>query len=216
MTKRKIALFGGTFDPIHLGHTRVADEATKHIGADKIVFIPAKCSPLKGFTPSASDDDRFAMIALAIAGNKNFELSGYELKKMQPSYTLETIRQFQADYGSETEIYWLVGADSIDDLPHWYRIIELIDECNLSVMYRAGYKPPDFSKFKALWGFERIEKLQLSVIQTPLIDISSTEIRDRLAAGSDVTNMLHPTVAEYIRIHGLYQLKDKDNTHRCE
>jgi len=209
MAKRKIALFGGTFDPIHLGHTGIAVEAVKHIGAEKIVFVPAKRSPLKGFSPCASDEDRFAMIALAIAGNKNFELSDYELKRPEPSYTLQTVRQFQADYGSETSIYWLIGADSIDDLPHWYRIVELIDECNISAMYRAGCKPPDFSKFEAIWGPERVEKLQRNVIQTSLIGISSTEIRDRLARGLDVTDMLHPAVADYIRKRGLYQTKAK-------
>jgi len=209
MTQRKIALFGGTFDPIHLGHTTVTDYAAEHIGAEKTVFIPAKRSPLKDLFPEASNEDRFAMIALATAGNKKFQLSDYELKKPGPSYTLETVRQFQTDYGSGTLIYWLVGADSIDELSHWYGIIELIDECNLSVMHRAGCKPPDFAKFEALWGSGRVEKVQRNVIQTPLIDISSTEIRKRLAAGQDVTDMLHRPVADYIRKHGLYQSKAK-------
>ena len=75
MGERKIALLGGTFDPIHLGHTAIAAEAVKHVGAEKIVFIPAKRSPLKGFFPVASDDDRFRMIALAIANQKGFEIS---------------------------------------------------------------------------------------------------------------------------------------------
>jgi len=207
MAKRKIALFGGTFDPIHLGHTGIAAEAVKLIGADKIIFVPAKRSPLKGFSPCASDEDRFAMIALAIAGNKHFELSDYELKRPEPSYTLQTVRQFQANYGSKTSIYWLIGADSIDDLPHWYKIKELIDECNLSTMYRAGFEPPNFSKFKTLWGRRRVEKLQQNVIKTSLIDISSTEIRNRFAAGQDVTNMLSPAVADYILKHNLYKTK---------
>ena len=211
MSKRKIALFGGTFDPIHLGHTTVASDAAEHIGAEKINFIPAKRSPLKNFFPEASDDDRLAMIALAIAGNKCFQPSDYELKKAQPSYTLETVRQFQADYGSDALIYWLVGADSIDELPHWYGIIELIDTCILSVMYRAGCEPPNFAKFKAILGSGRVEKLQRNVIQTSLIDISSTEIRNRLASGRDVTDMLHPSVADYIRKHGLYQSKSNLN-----
>jgi len=207
MAKRKITLFGGTFDPIHLGHTTVAANAAKHIGAEKIVFIPAKRSPLKNFFPKASDDDRLTMIALAIAENKNFQLSDYELNKPEPSYTLETVRQFQAEYGLATHIYWLTGADSIDELPHWYGIVELIDACILSVMYRAGCEPPDFAEFKAIWGSERVEKLQKNVIKTPLIDISSTEIRNRLAVGEDVSDILHPSVADYIRKHGLYQSK---------
>jgi nicotinate-nucleotide adenylyltransferase len=98
-----------------------------------------------------------------------------------------------------------MGADGIDELPLWYGIAELIDECNLSVMYRAGCEPPDFAKFKTLWGRQRIEKLQKNIIQTPLIDISSTQIRNRLTAGLDVTDMLAPPVADYIRKHSLYR-----------
>ena len=205
MAKRKLVLFGGTFDPIHLGHTAVAAIAVEHIGAEKNVFIPAKRSPLKAFFPKATDNDRAAMIALAIAGYKNFQLSDYELKKPQPSYTLETVRKFQADYGADTSIYWLIGADSVDELPGWYKIAELIDECNLCVMYRAGCNRPDFTQFTAIWGSGRVEKLQRNIIQTPLIDISSTEIRNRLASERDVTEMLHPPVADYVRKHGLYR-----------
>ena len=207
MAKRKIALFGGTFDPVHLGHTTVAAGAARHIGAEKIIFIPAKRSPLKGFLPKASDNHRLKMIALAIAEQKSFEVSDYELKKPAPSYTLDTIKQFQTEYGSDTLIHWLVGADSIDDLTYWHQIVELIDACNLTTMYRAGCKPPNFDKFEALWGPQRIEKLRQNIIQTPLIDISSTEIREGLAAGRDVTDMLHPAVADYIHKHGLYQSK---------
>ena len=205
MVKRKIALFGGTFDPIHLGHTAVAADTAKMIGAEKIIFVPAKRSPLKGFFPKAGDSDRFKMISLAIAHNKNFQVSDYELKRPAPSYTLETVRKFQGDYGGETSIYWLIGADSINELQLWYGITELIDECNLSTMFRAGCKPPNFAKFADIWGPDRVEKLQQNVIKTSLIDISSTEIRNRLAAGDNVTDMLHPDVADYIRKHGLYQ-----------
>jgi len=209
MAKRKIALFGGTFDPIHLGHTAVAAAAAEYIGAEAIVFVPAKCSPLKNSFPEASSDDRLQMIALAIADNKSFQMSDYELKRSKPSYTLETVKRFQTDYGSDTSIYWLIGADNTDDLPRWYRIVELIDECNLSVMYRAGCEIPDFTKFKDSWGTHRVEKLQKNIIETPLIDISSTQIRSRLVAGRDVTDMLSPFVADYIRKHNLYQSKVK-------
>jgi len=209
MAKRKIALFGGTFDPVHLGHTAVAADAAEHIGAEKIIFIPAKRSPLKGFLPKASDVHRLKMIALAIAEQKSFEVSDCELKKPAPSYTLDTIKQFQAEYGSDTLIHWLIGADSIDDLTYWHQIVELIDACNLTTMYRAGCKAPNFAKYEAIWSRRHVEKLQRNVIKTSLIDISSTEIRNRLAAGHDVTNMLTPAVADYIRKHGLYQSKTK-------
>jgi nicotinate-nucleotide adenylyltransferase len=204
MAERKIALFGGTFDPIHLGHTAVAAAAGEHIGADKVVFVPAKRSPLKAFFPEAGDEDRLAMIALAIAGNSSFDLSDYELKKQGPNYTLETVRHFQKLFGDNTLLYWLAGADSLEDLPHWYGITELIDECNLAVMHRGGLEPPDFSKFQSVWVTSRVEKLQRNIIKTPLIDVSSTEIRRRLSAGRDVCGMVCPKVLQYIRERQLY------------
>ncbi|MEJ2702220.1 MAG: nicotinate (nicotinamide) nucleotide adenylyltransferase [Sedimentisphaerales bacterium] len=198
-------MFGGTFDPIHLGHTTVARAAAEHIRAEKIIFVPAKRSPLKGFLPRASDHDRLRMIALAIADEERFEVSDYELSKPAPSYTVETVERFQKDYGGETSIHWLVGADGIDDLVYWYKIVELIDACNLTTMYRAGCEPPNFAKFEDIWGRRRVEKLQQNVVQTPLVDISSTEIRNRIASGRDVTDLLHPAVADYIRKKELYR-----------
>jgi len=208
MVRRKIALFGGTFDPIHLGHTTVAAEAAGCIGAEKIIFVPAKRSPLKGFLPRANDNQRLEMIRLAIGGEKNFQVSDYELKRPAPSYTLATVRKFQADYGSNTSIHWLIGADSIDDLTYWHKITELIDACNLTTMCRAGCEPPNFTKFEEIWGRKRIEKLQRNIIRTSLVDISSTKIRDLIAKNDDFTKMLHPAVVDYIRKNGLYQSKE--------
>jgi len=204
MTVKNIALFGGTFDPVHLGHTAVAS-ALEQFGIDKIVFIPTKRSPLKTASPYASDNDRLAMITLAIDGHEKFELSGYEIKKPEPSYTLETVRYFKTLYGGESEICWLMGADSLGDLRRWYKIVELIDECKICTMYRAGFEPPDFSKFEIAWGPSRVEKLQNNIVPTPLIDISSTEVRKRLAAGESVDGLLHPDVIRYIEDRKLYR-----------
>ncbi len=209
MLGQKIALFGGTFDPVHLGHTEVAADAAEQIGADKVVFLPAKRSPLKGFLPKGGAEHRLAMIALAITENEKFEVSDFELNKPAPSYTLETVRRFQLDYGSAGSIYWLVGADGVDDLQHWHAIEELIDACNLCTMCRAGSEPPDYAKFEGLWGRRRVEKLRKKVIRTPLVDVSSTEIRRRLAANEDVADMLHPAVADYIRRHALYRRQNQ-------
>ena len=204
MARRRIVLFGGTFDPIHLGHTIVACDAAKQIGAEKLIFVPAKRSPLKGFLPKASDDDRLEMISLAIAGQDDFEVSDFELRKPAPSYTLETVERFRSEYGEETSLYWLIGADAVDDLVYWHKIVELIDACNLATMYRAGLEPPDFVKYEAVWGRERVEKLRRNVLQTSLIEISSTEIRKRLAEGRDASRMLDKAVLGHIRQHRLY------------
>ena len=207
MAKIKIALFGGTFDPVHLGHTIVASAAAEHIGAHKVIFVPAKRSPLKGATPKATGSERLDMIKLAIADNPGFQVSDRELKKTMPSYTLDTVREFQEQLGPDTSIYFLVGADTVDELSYWYKILDLIDQCNFSVMFRAGCTTPDFTKFAKLWGSQRVEKMRKNIIETPLVNISSTGIRNRLAQGLNVDEMLAPPVAEYIKKHRLYQAR---------
>ncbi len=204
MMIRKVALFGGTFDPIHLGHVAVARSVGAQIQAERVIFIPAKCSPLKGFFPIASDADRLAMIRLALQGQETFDVSDWELQRAAPSYTLETVRHFQSLYGRETQLHWLIGADAINDLIHWYKIDELVDACHLTVMYRGGYGAPTFDKYVSSWSAEKIEKLRTNVVQTPSIEISSTEVRRRLASGTDVQDLLHPDVIDYIRRHHLY------------
>jgi nicotinate-nucleotide adenylyltransferase len=205
MTRRNIALFGGTFDPIHLGHTRVAEAAAQQIEAERVVFIPAKCSPLKGFLPNATDEDRLRMIELAIRDNARFCVSDCELRRPAPSYTLDTVKYFQQEYGADTSLYWLLGADSVNDLLLWHRIEELIDVCHLAVMVRGGYEKPSFDRHREALGAERVEKLRRDVIETPAIEISSTEVRKRLADGQDVSDLLDPKVEQYIRQRGLYR-----------
>jgi nicotinate-nucleotide adenylyltransferase len=205
MATQRLALFGGTFDPIHRGHTRVAEAALERIDAEKLIFVPARISPLKGFFPFASDSDRLRMIELAVAGHERFAVSDCELRRRAPSFTLDTVRQFQREYGPNTAIHWLLGADGVGDLVHWYKIEELIDECHLTTMRRPGYPAPDFDRFTPFWGPQRVAKLKADVIETPLIDISSTEVRRRLVAGEEVADMLHPDVIQYIRAHNLYR-----------
>lgn len=209
MKQRKTALLGGTFDPVHLGHVTVAGYVAQYIGVEKIIFIPAKRSPLKSSLPAASGNHRIKMISLATAENEIFQVSDYELNRPAPSYTFQTVSHFQKELGSDCLLYWLVGADCIDELPHWYRITELIERSNLTIMCRAGFKEPDFSRFAGILSAGCIKKLQENVINTPLVDISSTEIRKRLATGLDAAGMLHPAVEEYIRKHKLYRPPDR-------
>lgn len=200
----KVILFGGTFDPIHYGHLRVADCACEQIGAQEVVLIPARRSPHKESLPIADGFERVEMISLAIAGKKKFRVSDCELKRAKPSYTLDTVRYFRAEYGEEVQVCWLVGADAVRDLADWYGIRELLDECNLCVMFRAGFGRPDFGSLGGVLGPGRVAKLERNVVQTPLIDINSTEIRRRLACGGDVSDMLEPKVLAYIQEKGLY------------
>ena len=204
--KKKIILFGGTFDPVHVGHIRVAEYAAEQIAAHNVIFIPAGQSPHKNLLPIASGEHRIEMIRLAIAGHHKFCLSDCELKRPQPSYTLDTIMDFRSRYGTNTRIYVLIGADMLHDLDKWYCICDLIDACNLSVMLRGGTEEPDFDRFEKTLGHQRVEKLKADMISTPLIDISSSEIRQKLAEGADVNDMLDADVLAYIRKNRLYSL----------
>lgn len=204
MKKNTIALFGGSFDPIHVGHITVAAHAAKQLRAQKVIFIPAKRSPLKHAQPCATDEDRLAMIECATRKYPSFLVSDYELKRPAPSYTLHTVRHFLATSPAGASIYWLLGADSVKELPYWHGINELMQACQLAVMYRAGIDPPDFSAFSSLWGKQQTALLQRNVIKTPLVHASSTEIRSGLARGEAVNEMLDPAVLAYIKEKRLY------------
>ena len=202
---KKIALFGGTFDPIHNGHIQVAQYAANEIDAEKVILIPAKRSPHKKAMPIAGAEDRIKMISLAIADKSAFEISDCEIRRPDPSYTLETINYFRSKYPPDTKLYWLIGADSLKDLVKWYKIRDLMDICQICVMFRAGFEKPSFDKFIPVFGLEHVEKLVENVIEAPLIEISSTDIRGKIASGQNVEKLVHPDVLKYIIENNLYK-----------
>jgi len=205
----KIILFGGTFDPVHTGHIVVAEAAAEKIGASMVSLIPARRSPHKEQKPAAPDNDRIAMLKLAVAGKSLFQISPVELNRAEPSYTIDTIRYFRRRLGPDCRLYWLIGADMLKDLPKWYKINELLNECNISVMYRGGFGRPDFDTLAGKLNAENIEKLRQNMIETPLIEISSTDIRQKISQNQDVSKFLHPDVLDYIKTHRLYLPSDQ-------
>ncbi len=201
-------MFGGTFDPVHRGHLQVARAALAYLGADHIVFIPAAQSPHKQKPPVASGKERAEMIARALSDQPGVSVSDCELHRPRPSYTLDTVLYFRNQLGPEVALFWLVGADAVSDLPRWHRVDELLDAADIAVMYRAGYPKPDFGECRSAFSAPQIERLRKNVVPVPLIDISSTEIRRRLAAGKEVAHMLPPDVHAYIQSHRLYRPGD--------
>lgn len=202
--ENSILLFGGTFDPIHNAHVRVAECVGKHLNVHRVIFVPVRRSPHKKLTPVASDIERFEMIGLAIAGMPQFSVSDCELKRSEPSYTIDTIKYFRGLLGDDVRLCWLVGADGVKDLLFWHRIKELIDLCDLTIMLRGGFDRPDFSCLEGVLGAERVEKLKAKQVETPLIELSSTEIRQRLSCGEDVSEFVGVDVMRYIAQKGLY------------
>ena len=202
---KTIILFGGSFDPIHIGHVEVARASLEKLNAEKVIFIPAKRSPHKYDDPGASAQDRIEMVTLAIENEKVFRVSPCEVTRAEPSYTLDTLKLFRQEYPADTDICFLIGADTITDLHKWYKVEELMSLCRFCTMYRGGLNRPDFSILKGVFSSERIDQLQNDIIETPLYDISSTEIRKRLAQGQSADEFLNPKVAQYIKINNLYQ-----------
>ena len=206
-TKHVVILFGGSFDPIHNGHLSVAAYAFEHLRADRLFFIPARRSPHKSAGPSADGQARSEMIRRAISGKEGFSVSDCELQRPEPSYTFDTVRQFRDQFGSDADLFWLIGADAINDLDKWYRIDELLGLCRLCIMYRGGLKRPDLQRLIPIFGATRVRQLENDVLPTPLIDASSSEIRSRIASGKPVDELLPEKVAAYIQKEGLYTEK---------
>lgn len=204
----KIILFGGTYDPVHIGHIEVAQSAAGAIGASKVILIPARRSPHKEQKPAAPDNDRIAMLKLAIAGKSVFQISPVELNRAEPSYTIDTIRHFRQKFGPDCQLYWLIGADMLKDLPRWYKINELFKECTICVMNRGGFDRPDCGSLTAKLGKEAVEKLRQNQIETQFIEISSTDIRQKLLDSKEAGQYLHPEVLDYIKTHRLYTATD--------
>ncbi len=202
--RRSVILFGGTFDPIHNGHLTVALFAGAHLHADRIIFIPARRSPHKKDAPIADDVSRLTMIHLAIMGKGCFGVSDCELTRPEPSYTIDTVAHFRCEYGPQADLFWLIGADMVAGLPHWHRITELLAACRLCIMYRGGMDKPDLTPLVSHFGQEAVARLENDVLPTPLVDISSTDIRTRIAAGQPVADLVPPLVLHYIGKNRLY------------
>ncbi|MCI0499491.1 MAG: nicotinate (nicotinamide) nucleotide adenylyltransferase [Planctomycetales bacterium] len=201
--RQKIILFGGSFDPIHTGHLRVAQHTQQALDAQQLIFIPARRSPHKRRL-EADGVHRLAMIRLAIVGLAGIGVSDCELCRPEPSYTLDTVRIFRRQVGPEAVLFWLIGADQLEDFDKWYRVSELLENCRVCVMMRAGYPRPDIRRFSGVFSDAQIARLEKDAIHTPEIPLSSTDIRRQLACGHVLPEALPPAVAAYIKEHRLY------------
>ena len=183
---KKIAIYGGTFDPIHHGHLIVAREALERLGAEEVIFIPARVSPLRKTAPIAKDEIRLLMIQAAIENEPGFAVDDCELRRPSPSYTIDTVEQIRQRKGDAT-IYCLIGEDNVDKLTKWRRFADLGKMVRFVVLDRSGQQPHH----------------DYPVIRRK-IDISATEIRKRVATGRSIRYFVPPGVEEIIRHEKLY------------
>ncbi len=204
MAEQRIGLLGGTFDPIHFGHLLLAVHSYEELDLDRVIFVPSRLPPHKS-QPVAEAADRLEMVRLALADDERFLVCDCELGRAEPSYTIETVRQLQSSLGSDAHLFWLIGSDMAEDLPSWQKIGELVELIEIIVVGRAGQDQPDYSLLEPTLTAEQIKRLRAQAIDLPLIDISSTQIRERIGAGQSVRYLLPRVVEEYITEHKLYR-----------
>ncbi|MFH0847259.1 MAG: nicotinate-nucleotide adenylyltransferase [Chloroflexota bacterium] len=202
----KIGVLGGTFDPPHLGHLRLAEAVRLKLGLDEVLFVPAGVPYLKegdrAITPA---EHRVAMVRLAIKDYPHFRLSLTEVERPGPSYTVDTIAELRKDLKEGDELFFILGWDNLLALPGWREPPRLVKLCKLVAMPRAGYPVPDLKALdKVIPGIA----LRTTVLFSPVINISATVIRERVARGLSVSQLVPEAVAEYIKKHQLYQKID--------
>ncbi len=205
-TRRKTILFGGTFDPVHNGHLIVARAVAESVGAGRVLLIPTGVNPLKP-APVATDKQRLAMLQLATAADALFEISDAELRRKPPSFTIDTIEKLPRLQDERLSL--VIGADMLAELPKWRRVDDLLELVEVIVACRPPWTAEkthrEIAELAGRLKPEQIERLGQSVVATPLIDISSTDIRRRIAAGQSVRYLIGESVRAYIDEHRLYR-----------
>jgi len=189
-TKKRIGIYGGTFDPVHHGHLILAREALETLKLEKLIFVPATVSPLKD-APIASAQMRLSMLRAAIEGETGFALDDCELRRPPPSYAIDTVEEIRKRE-SNAEIYYLIGEDNVPELSHWHRFEDLRTLVRFVVLDRTGLNT----------------KHDYDVVHRK-IDISATDIRNRVASGRSIGYLVPVTVENIICQQKLYREKEK-------
>ena len=184
----RIGVFGGTFDPVHVGHLAIALAALESVPLDRVLFVPIRRSPLKDRDPLASTADRVAMLETAIASEPRFALSRAELEREGVSYTVDTLEELR----SQGELFLILGSDALADLARWRAPDRIRELATILVAARPGAPEPD-----AMHGARTFD--------APRLDISSRELRARAARGMSLRYLVPDAVWEHIKRHGLYR-----------
>ena len=208
------AFFGGTFDPIHYGHLRPVEALAQEVGLDQVTLLPNHVPPHRP-QPEANAQQRLAMVELAIAGNPLFTLDDRELHRTTPSYTVETFETIRKERGAALPLAFIIGQDSLLTLHKWHRWQDLLHVCHLLVLARPGYhQQMDTPELQRWLEQHRITDATLLSRQphgfiyladTPLLEISATEIRQRRHQGISCDDLLPRPVQRYIELQGLYR-----------
>lgn len=202
MSKNRIGIIGGTFDPIHNGHLIIAENSRKTFNLDKVIFMPAGIPPHKRDKDISSNLHRYNMTLLAINSNQYFLISDLELKKEGISFTIDTIKYLKSIY-DDTDIYFILGSDSLFQIDKWKDYEELLTLCHFVVAKRPSYNNQELEN--------KVDKLNslynssIHIVEGPVLEVSSSDIRERVRRGDSISYLVPRSVEEYIYKHGLYR-----------
>jgi len=191
---RKIAVMGGTFNPIHYGHLVAAEAVRAEFGIERVLFIPTGRPPHKALSVVAPDEQRYLMTVLATAANPYFDVSRMEIDRKGTTYTIDTLRELKKICRPDAQIYFITGADAVNEIFTWREADKLLDMANFVAVTRPGYDKKRLEKNNSMYYLE-----------IPALAISSTDIRDRVKAGKTIKYLLPESVEEYIIKFGLYK-----------
>jgi nicotinate-nucleotide adenylyltransferase len=200
-----VGLFGGTFDPIHVGHLAIAEDAREQLALARVVFIPAAAPALRLAPPVASAEDRARLVQLAISGNPYFAMDRIELSREGPSYTVDTVESLVAPEraaGRATEFTFLMSVEQLRMLPMWRSPSRLLSLCRVAAWPRPGASMPSVAWLEDQFPGQADRIVELD---GPLLPISGTAIRERLRAGRSVRYLVPDAVLDDIEDHGLYR-----------
>lgn len=207
--RRRVGLFGGSFDPVHAGHLHAAQAAREAFGLDRVVFVPAARPPHKPGRELASGDDRLAMLRLAIAGEPRYSVCDLELSREGPSYTIDTVRALPAAIGepADAEIFLVLGSDNLPGLADWREARALIERVVPVVVHREGVPERMIEELERRLGRAAAEKVRAGYLRLPPVCVSATDLRERLPglAGTESEACGIPrAVMDHIVARGLY------------
>jgi nicotinate-nucleotide adenylyltransferase len=198
-----LGVLGGTFDPPHIGHLILAEEARLALGLGQVMFVPAGDPWRKAGRELSPRQDRLAMVRLAVGDDPHFAVSTIEIDKEGPSYTAETLTALHDQCEADTEVFFIMGADSLADFPHWHEPQRILELARLAVAERP--EPEDAGLEEGLAeDLAGAMRERVVWLRMPLIAISASAVRDRVRQGLSIRYWVPQAVEEYIRRHGLY------------
>lgn len=200
---RRLGVYGGTFDPPHMGHLVAAESVREQLGLDRVLFVPAGIPPHKNAGEVAPARHRYLMTVLATLGNPHFATSRFEIERAEPSYTVVTLRALKEEYGPEAELFFILGADALLELPTWREPAAVLELATMVAVTRPGYSLAPVAE--RLGDLYRVHQDRIVFVEVPALDIAATDIRERVRAGRSIRYLVPDMVREYIERHGLYR-----------